>query len=78
MKNNRSKLIDSLSSREDVFLTGRTQRGAKLIPAPKATDSKRGRGGLKGKINFYPGWDSRKEDRKIEALFECLREEDSD
>lgn len=77
-KNNLSKLIDALSYGEEVFLTRRGQRVAKLVPAPpKQRDPNRGRGGLAGKINFYPGWDSWEEDKKIEDMFECLREEDA-
>jgi prevent-host-death family protein len=65
-KNKLSKLIDRLSCGEEVFLTRRGERVAKLVPAPpkKARDPKRGRGFLKGKVNLYPGWDSHEEDKK--------------
>jgi prevent-host-death family protein len=79
-KNKLSKLIDRLSGGEEVFLTRRGQRVAKLVPAPpkKPWDRKRGRGFLKGKVNLYPGWDSPEEDKKIEEMFEFLREPNSD
>lgn len=79
-KNKLSKLIDALSCGEEVFLTRRGERVAKLVPAPpkKPVDPKRGRGFLKGKVNFYPGWDSPEEDKRIEQMFECLRDEKSD
>lgn len=73
-----SKLIDALSYGEEVYLTRCGQRVAKLVPAQVKRDPKRGRGGLEGKINFYPGWDSPEEDKKTEEMFECLREENTD
>ena len=74
-KNKLSKLIDALSYGEEVFLTRRGERVAKLVPATTKRDPKRGRGSLAGKVNLYPGWDSPEEDKKIEEMFEYLREE---
>ena len=76
-KNNLSKLIDALRHGEEVFLTKRGKRVAKLVPAPKPLTPGRGRGFLEGKINFYPGWDSPEEDKRIEEMFEHLSEPDS-
>ncbi len=55
---------------EDVFLTNRGARVVKLVPAPATPSARRGLGCLEGKINFYPGWDSLEEDKKIADLFE--------
>lgn len=77
-KNNLSKLVEAVSKGEEVFLTNRGQRVAKIVPAPKPRTPLRGRGFLKGKINFYPGWDSPEEDKKIEEMFEFLSEPDRD
>ncbi len=77
-RNKLSKLIDALSYGEEVILTRHGKRVAKLVPAsPKHRDPKRGRGSLEGKVNLYPGWDSWEEDKKIEDMFECLREEEN-
>jgi prevent-host-death family protein len=73
-KNNLSKLVEAARQGEEVFLTNRGARVAKIVPARKPALPRRGRGFLKGKINFYPGWDSPEEDKKIEDMFECLRE----
>ena len=69
-KNNLSKLVDAMLSGEDVFLTNRGVRVAQIVPVRMAGSLKQGRGFLKGKINFYPGWDSEAEDLKIERMFE--------
>ena len=77
-KNNLSKLVDAVRHGEEVILTKRGERVAKIVPAPKKWAPGRGRGCLKGKINFYPGWDSPEEDKRIEDMFECLNEPDRD
>jgi prevent-host-death family protein len=77
-KNNLSKLVDAVRRGEEVFLTNRGERVAKIVPAPKTRTALRGRGFLKGKINFYPGWDSPEEDKRIEDMFEFLSEPDRD
>ena len=77
-RNNLSKLVDAVRHGEEVFLTNRGQRVAKLVPAPKPRTPLRGRGFLKGKVNLYPGWDSPEEDKKIEDMFEFLNEPDRD
>jgi prevent-host-death family protein len=77
-KNNLSKLVDAVRHGEEVFLTNRGQRVAKLVPAPKTRTPGRGRGEWKGKVNLYPGWDSPEEDKRIEDMFEFLTEPDRD
>jgi antitoxin (DNA-binding transcriptional repressor) of toxin-antitoxin stability system len=77
-KNNLSKLVEAVLDGEEVFLTNRGARVAQLVRTPKATPRGRGRGSWKGKIHLYPGWDSRGEDKRIEGMFEALREADSD
>jgi len=77
-KNNLSKLVEAVSKGEEVFLTNRGQRVAKIVPAPKPRTPWQGRGFLKGKVNLYPGWDSPEEDKKIEDMFEFLSEPDRD
>jgi prevent-host-death family protein len=76
-KNNLSKLIDALQHGEEVFLTKRGERVAKLVPAQKPITPGRGRGAWEGKVNLYPGWDSLEEDKRIEDMFEHLNEPDS-
>jgi prevent-host-death family protein len=73
-KNNLSKLVEAARDGEEVFLTKRGARVAQLVPTRKPVLPGRGRGTLKGKINFYPGWDSPEEDKKIEDMFEVLNE----
>ena len=74
-KNNLSKLVEAVNEGEEVFLTSRGVRVAQLIRAPKPPSKNRGRGMWGGKVNLYPGWDSPEEDKKIEDMFECLKEE---
>ena len=69
-KTNLSKLVDATLAGEEVFLTNRGDRVAQIVPVWKAVSLKKGQGFLKGKINFYPGWDSESEDLKIERMFE--------
>ena len=69
-KNKLSKLIEAVRAGEEVFLTNRGNRVAQLIPVGKRGSIKTGRGCLKGKINFYPGWDSEEEDLRLQKLFE--------
>jgi prevent-host-death family protein len=74
-KNNLSKLVQAVLDGEEVFLTNRGERVVKMVAAaPKPKSSNRGRGLWKGKLNLYPGWDSPEEDKKIEDMFEVLRE----
>lgn len=68
-KNSLSKLVDAARSGKPVYLTNRGQRVAQILPAPKRPAPNRGFGCLKGKINLYPGWDSREEDDRIAKLF---------
>ncbi len=75
-KNTLSKLVDALRHGEEVFLTKRGKRVAKLVPAYPA-DPKRGRGSLVGKGNLYPGWDSPEADKEIEDMFDFLRDVDT-
>ncbi len=77
-KNNLSKLVDAVRKGKEVFLTNRGERVAKIVPAPKPWIPGRGRGEWKGKVSLYPGWDSPEEDKKIEDMFEFLRQPDSD
>lgn len=77
-KNNLSKLVEAALDGDEVFLTNRGERVAQLVPARRTAVSGRGRGLWKGKVNFYPGWDSRREDRKIEDAFEALQETGSE
>jgi hypothetical protein len=56
----------------DIDVTNRGERVVQLIPTPKPLPAGRGRGFLKDKIHFYPGWDSPEEDKKIEEMFEPL------
>ncbi len=72
-KNNLSKLVEAVLEGEEVFLTNRGARVAQLVRTPQATQKGRGRGAWKGKINLYPGWDSREEDKRIEDMFEALQ-----
>ncbi len=70
-KNNLSKIVEAVLEGKEVFLTNRGERVIQLISAPKRTGPERGRGFLKGKINLYPGWNSREEDKRIEEMFEA-------
>ncbi len=74
-KSDLSKLVSAAQKGEEIYITSRGKRVAQLVPAPKPKDPLLGRGFLKGKINFYPGWDSPEEDKRIEQLFECLKED---
>jgi prevent-host-death family protein len=74
-KNNLSKLVQAVLDGEEVFLTNRGERVVQLVAAPKPKSANRGRGLWKGKLNLYPGWDSPEEDKKIEDMFEVLRED---
>ena len=49
-----------------------------LVPVPKTTSSRLGRGLWEGKVNLYPGWDSLEEDKKIEEMFEALHQKSSE
>ena len=71
-KNNLSKLVEAVLDGEEVFLTNRGERVVQLVPTPKPIPPGRGRGLWKGKIHFYAGWDSPKEDAKIAEMFEAL------
>src|SRR5919108_2943026 len=73
-RNNLSKLVEAVLDGEEVFLTNRGERIVQLVPAPKPTSPRRGRGLWKGKIHFYAGWDSRNEDKRIEEMFEFLHD----
>jgi prevent-host-death family protein len=73
-KNNLSKLVEAALEGQEVFLTNRGRRVARIVPAPPSPVPKNGRGFLKHKVNLYPGWDSPEEDKKIEDMFEFLRE----
>lgn len=77
-KNNLSKLLEAVLEGNEVFLTNRGQRVVQLVPVPKATSSRLGRGLWEGKVNLYAGWDSHEEDKKIEEMFEALNEESSE
>lgn len=72
-KNSLSKLVAAVLEGEDVYLTSHGKRLVRLVAAPEPKYPNRGRGSLKDKINFYPGWDSRKADKEIEERFEVLR-----
>jgi prevent-host-death family protein len=76
-KNSLSKLLDAVQHGEEVFLTKRGERVAKLVPTPKPLEPNRGRGMWKDKVNLYPGWDSLEEDKRIEDMFEHLNDLDS-
>lgn len=71
-RNSLSKLLEAVRGGEEVFLTNRGDRVAQLVPVKTKGVSLRGYGFLKGKINFYPGWDSPEEDKRIEKMFEDL------
>jgi prevent-host-death family protein len=77
-KNDLSKLIEKALNGEEVFLTKRGERVAQIVAARRATPGTRGRGIWKNRFNFYPGWDSEEEDKKIERMFEVLRTGDSE
>ena len=74
-KNNLSRLVEAALAGEEVFLTNRGDRVIRLVPARKPKSGLRGFGCLKDKGNFYPGWDSPEEDKKIEEMFEFLKED---
>jgi prevent-host-death family protein len=69
-KNSLSKLVEATLGGEQVYLTNRGQRVAQLIPAASQPSADRGRGFLKGKVNLYPGWDSKEEDLKIQEMLD--------
>ena len=71
-KKNLSKLIDAMRAGEQVFLTKQGVRVAEIVHAKKKGSFQEARGMFKDKINFYPGWDSKEEDLKIEQMFEDL------
>jgi prevent-host-death family protein len=77
-KNNLSKLVKAVLDGEEVFLTNRGARVVQLIRAPKAIPQGRRRGYWNGKVHLYAGWDSRDEDKRIEDMFETLREAGSE
>jgi prevent-host-death family protein len=77
-KNNLSKLVEAAVEGQEVFLTNRGKRVARIIPAPPSPAPKNGRGMFKDKGNLYPGWDSIEEDKKIEDMFEFLHENNSE
>jgi prevent-host-death family protein len=72
-KNRLSKLVEAALDGQEVFLTNRGRRVVQIIVVPTPVSRNRGRGFLKHKINLYPEWDSRSEDKKIEDAFETLR-----
>ena len=72
-KSNLSKLVEAALDGEEVFLTNRGERVARIVPAP-APKPGRGRGMWKDKLHLYPGWDSPGEDKRIEEMFEHLME----
>jgi prevent-host-death family protein len=75
-KNKLSKLVEAVvRNGEDVYLTRRGERIAKIVPAAKPKDPRAGLGMWQGQVNLYPGWDSPEEDKKIEEMFEFLRED---
>jgi prevent-host-death family protein len=76
-KNTLSRLVEAALAGEDVFLTNRGERVAKLVPLPATPSARRGLGCLEGRVRLYPGWDSAGEDKKIEDMFEAPREPDS-
>jgi prevent-host-death family protein len=69
-----SKLVEAVLDGQEVFLTNRGARVVQLVRTPKAPTQGRGRGAWKGKIHLYDGWDSRDEDKRIEAMFQTLHE----
>ena len=73
-KNNLSKLIETVRLGEKVYLTSRGERVAELVPPPSGKNWRDAIGMFKDKINLYPGWDSPEEDKRIEEMFEVLRE----
>ena len=74
-KNSLSRLVAAVRQGEEVYLTSRGKRVARLVAAaePKFKYPNRGRGFAKDKINLYPGWDSLAVDKEIEDSFEVLR-----
>jgi prevent-host-death family protein len=71
-KNNLSKLVDAVLAGEEIFLTKRGARVAQIVPVKEKGSFDKAYGMFKDKINFYPGWDSKEEDLKIEQMFEDL------
>jgi prevent-host-death family protein len=74
-KNSLSRLVAAVREGQEVYLTSRGKRVARLLPAPepKSKYPNRGRGSMKDVINFFPGWDSPALDKEIEDSFEALR-----
>lgn len=74
-KNSLSRLVAAVREGQEVYLTSRGRRVARLLPAPepKSKYPNRGRGFAKDIINFYPGWDSPEVDKAIEDSFEVLQ-----
>ena len=70
-----SQLVKAAMEGEEVFLTNRGNRQVQLTVVKKS-GRLRGRGSWAGKVNLYEGWDSPAEDKKVEDMFEYLREED--
>ena len=77
-KNNLSKLVEAAVGGQEVFLTNRGKRVARIVAALPAPAPNNGRGFLKHKMSLYPGWDSPEEDKRIEDMFEFLHETDSE
>ena len=75
-KNKLSSLIEAAGRGEEIHVTKRGTRVARLMPPAKTPDKRRGRGCMVGKVNLYEGWDSPEEDKKIEDMFEFLKEEE--
>lgn len=75
-KSNLSKLVEAALEGQEVFLTNRGKRVARIVPAPPKPAPNNGRGILAHKVNLYPGWDSPEEDKKIEDMFEFLHEDE--
>ena len=69
-----SQLVKAALEGEEVYLTNRGERRVQLTVVKKI-GGLRGRGSWKGKVNLYPGWDSPEDDKRIQDMFECLKED---
>ena len=69
-----SQLVKAAMEGEEVFLTNRGNRQVQLTVAKKKGGLRKW-GSWKGKINLYEGWDSPEEDKRIEDMFEYLKED---